>query len=156
MAIRNIIQFGDPILNKKSRPVENFDERLALLIDDMKETLKKADGAGLAAVQVGVLRRVCIIDAECKKGKGTTEFLELINPEIIKEEGVQEKEEGCLSVLGEQGITCRPAVVHVRAQDRNGKWHIHYGEDVTARAFCHELDHMDGVLFTERIIRKVK
>jgi len=154
MAIRNIIQAGDPILNKKSRNVESFDERLALLIDDMKETLRKADGAGLAAVQVGVLRRVCIIDAECKDSRSASAFLELINPEIVKAEGVQEKEEGCLSVPGKQGITSRPAIVHVRAQDRNGKWHVYYGEDVKARAFCHEIDHMDGILFTERVIRK--
>ncbi|MDR3343995.1 MAG: peptide deformylase [Oscillospiraceae bacterium] len=154
MAIRTIVQLGDTILNKRSRPVEKFDDRLAQLLDDMKDTLKKADGAGLAAVQVGVLRRVCVIDVECKKGHSAGEFLELINPEIVKEDGTQEEEEGCLSLPGEQGITRRPAVVHVRAQDRHGKWHIHYGEGIKARAFCHELDHMDGVLFTQRVIRK--
>jgi peptide deformylase len=154
MAIRTIVQLGDPILNKKSRPVESFDERLAQLLDDMKETLKKADGAGLAAVQVGVLRRICVIDTTCEKGRSSGEFLELVNPEIVKEEGVQEADEGCLSIPGEQGLTRRPAIVHVRAQDRHGKWHVHYGENIKARAFCHEIDHMDGVLFTQRLIRK--
>ncbi|MDR1805258.1 MAG: peptide deformylase [Clostridium sp.] len=156
MALREIVQLGDPILNKTSRPVEKFDERLAQLIDDMKETLKKADGAGLAAVQVGVLRRVCVVDNDGKKGRSSGNYLELVNPEIIFEEGIQEDEEGCLSVPNAQGITRRPALVHVRAQDRNGKWHIYYGDGIKARAFCHEIDHMDGILFTSRVIRSKK
>jgi peptide deformylase len=151
MAIRKIVQIEDPILKRQSRPVEKFDERLWQLLDDMKETLKKADGAGLAAVQVGVLRRVCVIDGKCQPGASSGEFIEVINPEIVKEDGVQEEEEGCLSLPGKQGITRRPAVVHMRAQDRYGKWHVHYGEGLKARAFCHEIDHMDGILFTERL-----
>ncbi|MDR0884183.1 MAG: peptide deformylase [Oscillospiraceae bacterium] len=145
MAIRNIVQLGDPILTKASRPVKNFDDRLAQLLDDMRDTLKKADGAGLAAVQVGVLRRVCIVDAG-------GETLELVNPEILKQEGEQVEEEGCLSLPGKQGKTRRPALVDIRAQDRAGKWHIHRGEGVKARAFCHEIDHLDGILFTQRVI----
>ncbi|MCL2022835.1 MAG: peptide deformylase [Oscillospiraceae bacterium] len=155
MAVRNIVQRGDLILQKKSRPVEKFDERLGQLIDDMKETLIQADGAGLAAVQVGVLRRVCIVDSLCKENTSAREFLELVNPEIVKEDGQQENEEGCLSVPEERGITRRPAAVQLKAQDRHGNWHIYSGKDIKARAFCHEIDHMNGILFTDRVIRSV-
>lgn len=147
MAIRNIVKVGDPILAKKSRKVEKFDERLWQLLDDMKETLYEAQGVGLAAVQVGILRRVVVID--CGDG-----YIELINPEIISGEGEQFVEEGCLSLPGESAVTCRPAVVRVKGQDRNGKWCIYKGEDLKARCFCHEIDHLDGILFTQRAARK--
>lgn len=146
MACRNIVKVGDPILNRKSRKVESFDARLAVLLDDMAETMYKENGAGLAAVQVGVLRRAFIADT----GDG---LLELINPEIVEEEGVQEEAEGCLSIPGECAITKRPAVVKVRAQNRHGKWFVFKAEGLKARCFCHEIDHLDGVLFTQRVIR---
>lgn len=149
MAIRNIVKNGDSILSKKSRKVENFDERLWQLLDDMKETMYNANGVGLAAVQVGILRRVVVID--CGDG-----YIELINPEIIGTEGEQFEEEGCLSFPGESGVTCRPAVVKIQAQDRNGKWCIYKGEGLKARCFCHETDHLDGVVFTQRVIKEIK
>ena len=147
MAIRNIVKIGDPILAKTSRKVENFDARLWQLLDDMKETMYAANGVGLAAVQVGILRRVVVID--CGDG-----YIELINPEIISSEGSQFAEEGCLSLPGEVGVTSRPAVVRVKAQDRNGKWCVYKGEELKARCFCHELDHLDGVVFTQRVVKK--
>lgn len=146
MAIRNIVKEGDPILKKKSRDVEKFDERLFELIDDMKETMIEQDGVGLAAVQVGVLKKVIVVD-------NGEEILELINPEIIEESGVQEDVEGCLSCPGEYGITKRPLKVKVKALDRNGKEHIYVGEELLARAFCHEIDHLSGILFKDRVIR---
>lgn len=144
MALRKIVVEGDPVLKKKSRPVEKFDARLAELLDDMKQTLYSAEGVGLAAVQVGVLRRVVVVDV----GEG---LLELINPEIIEAEGEQRESEGCLSLPGEYGETIRPAVVKVKAQNREGKWCIYKGEGLKARCFCHEIDHLDGILFTERL-----
>ncbi len=144
MALRNIVTEGDPILAKKSRPVEKFDGRLAELLDDMKQTLYHAEGAGLAAVQVGVLRRVVVVDV----GDG---YLELINPEIIDAQGEQRENEGCLSVPGKYGATLRPAVVKVKAQNREGKWCVYQGEGLKARCFCHEIDHLDGILFTQRL-----
>ena len=149
MALRNIVKLGDPILNKKSRVVERFDDRLAVLIDDMFETMYAADGVGLAAVQVGMLKRVVVLDV----GDGK---IELVNPEITLAEGEQEESEGCLSLPGESGITKRPAKVQVKAQDRNGNWHIYTGEGLKARCFCHELDHLEGVLFTSRVVRKLE
>ncbi len=146
MGYREIVKVGDPILYKKSRKVEVFDDKLARLIEDMKETLYKFEGVGLAAVQVGVLKRVVVVD--CGDG-----FLELVNPEIIGTEGVQEAQEGCLSIPEEHGITSRPMTVKVQAQDRNGKWHIYKASELKARCFCHEIDHLDGVLFTQRVIR---
>ncbi|MGN0542728.1 MAG: peptide deformylase [Acutalibacteraceae bacterium] len=146
MAIRNIVRSGDPILAKKSREVENFDARLWQLLDDMKQTMYNANGVGLAAVQVGTLRRAVVID--CGDG-----YIELVNPEIIGSEGEQFAEEGCLSFPGETGVTCRPAVVKVKAQDRNGKWCIYKGEALKARCFCHEIDHLDGIVFKQRVIR---
>jgi len=148
MAYRNIVKIGDPILYKSSKKVERFDERLFVLLDDMAETMYKESGAGLAAVQVGVLRRVFVADV----GDG---LLELINPEIIDSEGVQEEKEGCLSVPGECGITQRPAIVKVKAQNRHGKWYIYKGESLKARCFCHEIDHLDGILFTQKAIRMI-
>ena len=147
MGYREIVKIGDPILNKKSRPVEVFDGKLSALIDDMRETLYKAQGCGLAAVQVGVLRRVVVMD--CGDG-----FIELVNPEIVSSDGRQEVQEACLSVPNEHGITVRPATVRVKAQDRTGKWHVYKGTDLKARCFCHEIDHLDGILFTQRVIRK--
>lgn len=146
MAIRNIVRSGDPILAKKSREVEKFDARLWQLLDDMKQTMYNANGVGLAAVQVGTLRRAVVID--CGDG-----YIELVNPEIIGSEGEQFEEEGCLSFPGETGVTCRPAVVKVKAQDRNGKWCIYKGEALKARCFCHEIDHLDGIVFKQRVIR---
>lgn len=145
MALRNIVKLGDPVLNKNSRVVEKFDERLAVLIDDMIETLYKENGVGLAAVQVGVLRRVVVIDV----GEGV---MELVNPEITFTEGEQREQEGCLSLPGKWGTTVRPMKVQVKAQDRSGKWQVFTGEGLKARAFCHELDHLDGILFTSRVI----
>ena len=146
MALRIIKTEEDPILRKTSRPVTEFNDRLFTLLDDMKETIYKADGVGLAAVQVGVLRRAVVID--CGDG-----FLELINPEIIKSSGRQKETEGCLSLPGKSGITLRPSKVKVKAQDRHGEWHEYTGEDLKARCFCHEIDHLDGILFTDKLAR---
>ena len=144
MALRNVVKLGDPILNKVSRKVEKFDDRLGVLIDDMLETLYKENGVGLAAVQVGVLKRVVVIDV----GEGP---MELVNPEITLTEGEQREQEGCLSLPGKWGVTVRPMKVQVKAQDRNGKWQVFTGEGLKARAFCHELDHLDGILFTSHV-----
>lgn len=145
MALRNVVKLGDPILNKVSRKVEKFDDRLGILIDDMLETLYKENGVGLAAVQVGVLKRVVVIDV----GEGP---MELVNPEITLTEGEQREQEGCLSLPGKWGTTVRPMKVQVKAQDRNGKWQVFTGEGLKARAFCHELDHLDGILFTSHVV----
>jgi len=147
MALRNIVKVGDPILNRKSRVVEKFDDRLGVLIDDMFDTMYDSEGVGLAAVQVGMLRRVVVLD--CGDGP-----IELVNPEITKAEGEQRESEGCLSLPGQYGVTVRPAKVQVKAQDRTGKWHIYTGEGLKARCFCHELDHLEGILFTEKTIKE--
>lgn len=144
MAIRNIVKVGDPILKKTSREVTKFDDRLFTLLDDMKETMYKADGVGLAAVQVGVLKRVVVMD--CGDG-----YLELINPEITHREGEQVETEGCLSLPGEYANTIRPEKVKVKAQNRDGKWCLYSGEGLKARCFCHEIDHLDGFVFTDRL-----
>lgn len=146
MAIRNIVRFGDDILTKKCRPVEKFDHKLRQLLDDMQDTLYEANGAGLAAPQVGVLRQICIVDV----GDGP---IELINPEIISMEGEQTGAEGCLSLPNEWGMVTRPMKVTVRAQNRKGKWFEMTGEELCARAFCHEIDHLHGVVFTEKADR---
>ena len=143
MALRTILTDGDPALHKVCRPVTQFDEKLHDLLDDLKETLAQANGAGLAAPQVGILRRaVIVVDAN-------DEMLELVNPEIIAREGEQEGFEGCLSVPGRWGVVKRPMKAKVRAQDRNGNFFEVEGEEIVARCFCHELDHLDGHLFTE-------
>lgn len=143
MALRTILTDGDPALHKVCRPVTQFDEKLHDLLDDMKETLAKANGAGLAAPQVGILRRaVIVVDAN-------DEMLELVNPEIIAREGEREGFEGCLSVPGRWGVVKRPMKAKVRAQDRNGNFFEVEGEEIVARCFCHEIDHLDGHLFTE-------
>ena len=148
MALRTIVLEGDSVLHKRCRPVTNFDERLHQLIDDMRETLIDSDGAGLAAPQVGVLRRVVLV-LETNVPEGTEPYIiELVNPEIISREGEQDGPEGCLSVPGRFGLVERPMDVTVRAQDRNGNTFEVSGHELTARAFCHELDHLEGVVFT--------
>lgn len=143
MALRNIVTVGDPVLTKKCRPVVKFDDRLAQLIDDMKETMRNANGVGLAAPQVGVLRRLVVVDVG-------DEIVELVNPEIVsKSEEMQTGVEGCLSLPGEYGVVTRPMYVTVRAQDRNGDWYEYDGEELVARCFCHEIDHLDGHMYTE-------
>ena len=143
MALRNIVTVGDPVLTKKCRPVVKFDDRLAELIEDMKETMQHANGVGLAAPQVGVLRRIVVVDAG-------DEIVELVNPEIVsKSEEEQTGVEGCLSLPGEYGIVTRPMYVTVRAQDRHGDWYEYDGEELVARCFCHEIDHLDGHMYTE-------
>lgn len=146
MALRKIVEMGEECLTKVCRPVTEFNSRLHELLDDMAETLADANGAGLAAPQVGVLRRVCIVLDE-----DTEEYIELINPEIVEASGEQTGLEGCLSVPGKWGIVTRPDVVRVRAQDRDGSWFEVEGEGLTARAFCHEIEHLDGHLYTEHI-----
>ena len=146
MALRKIVEQGDECLTKVCRPVTEFNSRLHELLDDMVETLADANGAGLAAPQVGVLRRVCIVMDE-----DSGEYIELINPEIVAQSGEQTGLEGCLSVPGKWGIVTRPNVVKVRAQDRDGNWFEVEGEDMTARCFCHEIEHLDGHLYTEHI-----
>jgi peptide deformylase len=146
MAIRNILKDGEPTLKKRSREVLNFDRRLHILRDDMAETMEKADGAGLAAPQVGVLRRVVVV-------AGPDGIIELINPEIIETEGKQEGAEGCLSFPGIYGIVTRPAKAAVKAQNRYGKTFTVSGEGIVARAFCHEVDHLDGIVFTDKVER---
>lgn len=142
MALRNIVTEGDSVLAKVSRPVTKFDRRLHVLLDDMTDTLVDAGGVGLAAPQVGVLRRAVVVDT------GEDGILELINPEIIEESGEQTGLEGCLSVPGKYGIVTRPNYVKVRAQDRDGNWFEAEGEELIARCFCHELAHLDGQLYT--------
>ena len=147
MALRKILTEEDPSLHKKCRPVTDFNQRLWDLIDDLKETLAEANGAGLAAPQVGILRRgVIVVNDE-------DDMLELVNPVIISREGEQDGFEGCLSVPGKWGMVKRPMKVRVRAQDRTGQFFEVEGEDMTARCFCHETEHLDGHLFTEHTDR---
>lgn len=150
MAKLNIVKDGDPVLRKVCRPVETVTPRIRTLLDDMIETMRAANGCGLAAPQVGVLRRVVVV--ECEEGK----VIELINPRIIARAGKQEEAEGCLSVPGRWGITDRPRHVTVRAMDRYGNEFEVSGSNLLARAFCHELDHLDGVLFTDKAIRMLE
>lgn len=146
MALRKIVVQGDACLNRVCRPVTEFNFHLHQLLDDMAETLEDAGGAGLAAPQVGVLRRAVIVLDE-----GSEELIELINPEIVAQSGEQTGLEGCLSIPGKWGIVTRPNHVRVRAQDRDGEFFEVEGEALTARAFCHELEHLDGHLFSEHI-----
>ena len=143
MAKLNIVKEGDDILRKVCRPIIEITPRIITLLDDMIETLHEAEGVGLAAPQVGVLRRICIVEVE------PGELYEMINPEIIAEEGEQEELEGCLSVPGRWGITHRPKTVTVKATDRHGIEYTVTGSDLLARAFCHEIDHLDGKLFID-------
>ena len=149
MAILKIVKFGEPTLRKVSRPVEEITPRILTLLDDMKETMRAAEGCGLAAVQVGVLRRIAIIEVE----EGTV--YELINPKIVAFAGEQQESEGCLSNPGNYGITKRPKAVTVRALDRNGKEFELRGTDLLARAICHECDHLDGKLYTDVQIKSL-
>lgn len=144
MAIRNILKMGEPLLNKKSKQIVDFNDRLHTLLDDMADTMYKEDGVGLAAPQVGVLRRAVVVDI----GEG---LIELINPVIVETSGEQTDLEGCLSVVDYIGEVTRPNYVKVKAQDRFGKDIEVEGEGFLARAFCHEIDHLEGILFVERV-----
>lgn len=145
MGLRDIVLEGDPALYKKCRQVEKFDERLSVLIDDMVETMKAAHGVGLAAPQINVLRRIVVVDVD-------DEVIELINPIIIESSGQQRAEEGCLSCPGQYAVTLRPMNVTVKALNRRGEDVTHYGSGLKARAFCHEIDHLDGILFKSRVV----
>ena len=145
MAIREIRKEGDEILAKKCKEVTAFDKKLHILLDDMYDTMTKSEGVGLAAPQVGILKRAVVINV----GDGR---IELINPSIVEESGSQTGQEGCLSVPGVFGIVERPNKVTVRAQDRNGRWFKLTGKELLARAMCHEIEHLDGHLFRERVI----
>lgn len=149
MAIRQIRTKGDEILGKVCKPVVKFDQKLHILLDDMYDTMKDRDGVGLAAPQVGILKRAVVIDT----GAGR---IELINPEIIEQSGSQTGSEGCLSVPNVWGEVERPNKVKVKAQDRDGKWFTIEGEELLARAFCHECDHLDGKLFVDKVIRFIE
>ncbi len=142
MGLRNILTDKDPALHKVCRPVEKFDRKLHKLLDDMVETMRDANGVGLAAPQVGILRRVVVVDT----GEG---ILELVNPTLLETDGEQEGAEGCLSVPGKYGLVKRPYYAKVRAQDRYGDWFEVEGEELIGRCFCHELDHLDGIVYTE-------
>ena len=144
MALRKIVQIGDSVLRKKCKPVEKIDDKIIQLLDDMADTMYEADGVGLAAPQVGILKRIAIVDV----GDG---LIELINPEIIEVKGTQTDDEGCLSVVNEFGPVTRPYYVKVRAYNRKGELFEIEGEELLARAFCHEIDHLDGVLFVDKI-----
>ena len=142
MGLRKILDDKDPALHKGCRPVEKFDGKLHKLLDDMAQTLQEANGVGLAAPQVGILRRVVIVDT----GEG---ILELVNPELVETSGEQVGAEGCLSVPGRYGLVKRPYYAKVRAQDRDGNWFEAEGEELIGRCFCHEIDHLDGILYTQ-------
>ena len=142
MGLRKILTDAEPALHKTCRPVNNFDSRLHTLLDDMRETLLESGGVGLAAPQVGILRRVVLVDIG-------EEILELVNPTLVETDGEQEGPEGCLSIPGKYGLVKRPYYAKVRAQDRNGDWYEAEGEELIARCFCHELDHLDGILYTQ-------
>ena len=142
MGLRRILTEREPSLHKVCRPVEKFDKRLHKLLDDMRDTLIESNGVGLAAPQVGILRRVVLVDVG-------DEILELVNPSLLETDGEQEGPEGCLSVPGKYGLVKRPYWAKVRAQDRDGNWYEVEGEEIIARCFCHELDHLDGILYTE-------
>ena len=149
MALRNILKEGDETLSKRCRPVTEFNDRLHTLLDGMAETMLNAEGVGLAAPQVGVLRRaVVVLETNVPEGEDDR-VIALVNPQILEADGEQEDPEGCLSVPGSYGLVKRPYHVKVRAQDRNGQTIELEGEGLTARAFCHEIDHLDGHLFTE-------
>ncbi len=149
MAIRNIRKLGDDILRKKSRRVEKIDDKIVELLDDMAETMYKSDGVGLAAPQVGILKRIVVIDV----GDG---LLELINPEITDFSGNVKDVEGCLSVPGKYGYVVRPQKVTVTALDRFGNKRIITGEGMLAKALCHEIDHLDGIMFVDKVTQYVE
>ncbi|MDD4495073.1 MAG: peptide deformylase [Eubacteriales bacterium] len=149
MAVRNVIKEGDAVLRKKSRTVDVIDDRIKTLLTDMAETLYSANGVGLAAPQVGVLRRVVVINV----GEG---LIELINPKIVAKKGIQTEAEGCLSVPEVYGVVNRPGYVEVEALDRDGKKIKVSGTDLLARCLCHEIDHLDGVLFIDKVVRFIE
>ena len=149
--VRNILKFGDETLRKTCKPMQKYDLRLWLLLRDMADTMYKAEGVGLAAPQVGILRRVVVIDVGDEHG-----LIELVNPEIVAQEGEQAGGEGCLSAPGRQGYVKRPEKVTVRAQDRKGKFFEVTGEGLLARAFCHEIDHLNGILYSDREEYEIK
>lgn len=142
MGLRKIFTVKEPCLHKVCRPVDKFDGKLHKLLDDMKETLEDANGVGLAAPQIGILRRVVVVDTG-------EEILELVNPELLETSGEQVGTEGCLSIPGKYGLVKRPNVAKVRAQDRDGNFFEVEGEELIARCFCHEIDHLDGIVYTE-------
>ena len=148
MALRKILTEGDEQLLKHSRKVEKFDDRLHTLIDDMRETLENSGGVGLAAPQVGILRRVVVL---LDVNQEPEEMVELVNPEVIEQKGSERVVEGCLSVPGVYGYVTRPTWAKIRAQDRNGNWFEREGEGIVAQCFCHETEHLDGHLFTEKV-----
>lgn len=145
MALREIIKVGDDVLRQRARNVDVFDEKLSQLIDDMIETMFYADGVGLAAPQIGILKRICVVSVDGKK------IYELINPQIISSSGSQEGYEGCLSVPGVRGKVVRPKKLTVKSLDRNGREVVYKVKDFEAVAFCHEMDHLDGVLFIDKM-----
>ena len=145
MGLRKILTDKEPSLHKVCKPVTKFDNKLHKLLDDMAETLIDSGGVGLAAPQVGILRRVVLVDV----GMEEPDIIELINPELVETDGEQYGPEGCLSVPGKYGLVRRPMYAKVRAQDRNGDWYEYEGEELIARCFCHELDHLDGVVYVE-------
>ena len=149
MARRNIVKMGDPLLRKISKQVESFDEKLHVLLDDMKDTLHAVGGLGLAAPQVGVLKRVCIVEYD-------DEFFELVNPVLVKSSGKCVDNEGCLSVVGFRGLVERPEKIVVEYFDRNGKKHKQHAEGYFARVFLHEMDHLDGILFADKMIKRLR
>ena len=142
MGLRKILTDKEPALHKVCKPVTVFDEKLHRLLEDMRETLIDSQGVGLAAPQVGILRRVVLVDTG-------DEILELVNPELLETDGEQTGAEGCLSVPGKYGLVTRPYWAKVRAQDRDGNWYEAEGEELIARCFCHEIDHLDGIIYTQ-------
>lgn len=142
MGLRKILTDKEPALHTVCKPVVKFDQKLHKLLDDMSETLRQANGVGLAAPQIGIVRRVVIVDVG-------DEILELVNPTLVETSGEQTGPEGCLSVPGKYGLVTRPNYAKVRAQDRDGNWFEAEGEELIARCFCHELDHLDGIVYTE-------
>ena len=142
MGLRKILTDKDPALHKVCRPVEKFDQRLHKLLDDMRDTLLDSGGVGLAAPQIGILRRVVVVDVG-------DEIVELVNPTMLETDGEQVGPEGCLSIPGKYGLVKRPYYAKVRAQDRDGNWFEAEGEELIGRCFCHELDHLDGIIYTE-------
>ena len=142
MGLRKILTDKEPALHKTCKPVTNFDAKLHKLLDDMRDTLLDSGGVGLAAPQIGILRRVVLVD-------NGEEILELVNPTMVETDGEQVGAEGCLSVPGKYGLVKRPYYAKVRAQDRDGNWYEAEGEELTARCFCHELDHLDGIIYTQ-------
>ncbi len=148
MARRNIVKMGDPLLRKISKPVEVFDSKLHVLLDDMVETLHYAEGLGLAAPQVGILKRVCIVEYD-------DVLYELVNPVLLRSEGKCVDNEGCLSVIGFRGLVERPRKIDIEYFDRNGNKKTLHAEDYFARVFLHEMDHLDGILFPDKMKRKL-